>query len=103
MKNGRAASIVLPLFVAAILLTLWHLAVVLSGTKIFPSPIAVAKGLRQLPHLGSYIRDSLFRVGGGYLGAVLLGVPIGLALGWWSACSPGGSERRCRRCAHSAA
>jgi NitT/TauT family transport system permease protein len=84
MKNGRVASIVLPLFVAAVLLTVWHFAVVLSGTKIFPSPLAVAKGLRELPHLGSYIRDSLFRVGAGYLAAVLLGVPVGLALGWWS-------------------
>ncbi len=73
-----------PLFVAAFVLSVWHFAVVLTGTKIFPSPIAVAKGLRQLPHLGSYIRDSLFRVGCGYFGAVLLGVPIGLALGWWS-------------------
>jgi NitT/TauT family transport system permease protein len=84
MKNGRVASIVLPLFVAVVLLTIWHLAVVLSGTKIFPSPTAVAKGLRELPHLGSYIRDSLFRVGSGYFAAVLLGVPAGLALGWWS-------------------
>ena len=84
MKNGRVASIVLPLFVAAALLAIWHFAVVLSGTKIFPSPIAVAKGLRELPHLGSYIRDSLFRVGSGYFAAVLLGVPAGLALGWWS-------------------
>jgi NitT/TauT family transport system permease protein len=73
-----------PLFVAAIVLAVWHVAVVLSGTKIFPSPIAVAKGLRQLPHLGSYIRDSLFRVGSGYFAAVLLGVPAGLALGWWA-------------------
>jgi NitT/TauT family transport system permease protein len=84
MKNGRVSSIVLPLFVAAGLLVIWHFAVVLTATKIFPSPIAVAKGLRQLPHLGSYIRDSLFRVGSGYFAAVLLGVPAGLALGWWS-------------------
>jgi NitT/TauT family transport system permease protein len=66
------------------LLVLWHFAVVLTGTKIFPSPLAVAKGLRQLPHLRAYIADSLFRVGCGYLIAVVIGVPIGLALGWWS-------------------
>jgi NitT/TauT family transport system permease protein len=73
-----------PLVVVAFVLAVWHVAVVLTGTKIFPSPIAVAKGLRQLPHLGSYIRDSLFRVGSGYFAAVLLGVPTGLALGWWA-------------------
>ncbi|HEX6642027.1 MAG TPA: ABC transporter permease [Thermoanaerobaculia bacterium] len=66
------------------LLVLWHFAVVVTGTKIFPSPLAVAKGLRQLPHLRAYIADSLFRVGCGYLIAVVIGVPIGLALGWWS-------------------
>jgi NitT/TauT family transport system permease protein len=66
------------------LLVLWHFAVVLTGTKIFPSPIDVAKGLRQLPHLRAYIADSLFRVGCGYLIAVVVGVQIGLALGWWS-------------------
>jgi NitT/TauT family transport system permease protein len=84
MKHTRRDSVVLPLFVAAIVLSIWHVAVVLTGTKIFPSPVAVAKGLRQLPHLRAYIADSLFRVGSGYLLAVLFGVPIGLALGWWS-------------------
>jgi NitT/TauT family transport system permease protein len=72
------------LIVPVLSLALWHVAVVLTGTKIFPSPIAVARGITQLPNLGSYIADSLFRVGAGYFAAVLLGVPIGLALGWWS-------------------
>jgi NitT/TauT family transport system permease protein len=85
MNNGRRdVSILPPLLVAAVVLAIWHLAVVLTGTKIFPSPLAVAKGLRQLPHLRAYISDSLFRVACGYLAAVLLGVPIGLSLGWWS-------------------
>jgi ABC-type nitrate/sulfonate/bicarbonate transport system, permease component len=71
--------------VPVVLVALWHLAVVVTGTKIFPSPWAVVKGLRDLPHLVAYTRDSLFRVGCGYLAAVLLGIPAGLALGWWSA------------------
>jgi NitT/TauT family transport system permease protein len=83
-NTSRRDAIVLPLLVAAMVLLVWHAAVVLTGTKIFPSPIAVAKGLRQLPHLRAYITDSLVRVGSGYLLAVLLGVPIGLALGWWT-------------------
>ncbi len=70
--------------VALLLLGLWHLAVVFTGTKIFPSPVAVLRGLNDLPHLGAYTRDSLFRVFCGYGAAVLLGIPVGLALGWWS-------------------
>lgn len=72
------------LIVPILVLALWQAAVAFTGTKIFPSPLAVARGLTQLPHLGAYIADSLFRVGAGYLSAVLLGVPVGLALGWWS-------------------
>jgi NitT/TauT family transport system permease protein len=79
-RGTRYESIV----VAAVLVALWHLAVVLTGTKIFPSPIAVLRGLSDLPHLVAYTRDSLFRVACGYGAAVLLGVPVGLALGWWS-------------------
>lgn len=70
--------------VPLILVLAWHLAVVFTGTKIFPSPIAVAKGLKDLPHLATFIADSLFRVACGYLAAVFLGVPFGLMLGWWS-------------------
>ena len=63
------------------LLLLWHLGVVITGTKIFPTPLDVMRGLNELPHLGAYTRDSLFRVACGYLAAVLLGVPVGLFLG----------------------
>jgi NitT/TauT family transport system permease protein len=72
------------ILVTAVLVALWHFAVVATGTKIFPSPVAVLRGLNDLPHLGAYTRDSLFRVGCGYGAAVLLGVPVGLALGWFS-------------------
>ncbi len=75
--------VLVPLIVIAI----WQTAVLLTGTTIFPSPLDVLKGLRELPHLAAYIADSLFRVGSGYLAAVILGVPTGLALGWWSALS----------------
>jgi NitT/TauT family transport system permease protein len=70
--------------VPVVLVTLWHAAVVLTGTKIFPSPLEVVRGLRDLPHLVAYTRDSLFRVGAGYLLAVVLGIPLGLVLGWSS-------------------
>lgn len=83
-RDTRSRAVFTRVIVPVAVLLAWHFAVVLSGTKIFPSPVAVAKGLRELPNLLSYIRDSLFRVGSGYFAAVLLGVPAGLALGWWS-------------------
>jgi NitT/TauT family transport system permease protein len=76
----RLERVIVPL----VLLAMWQVAVVVSGSTIFPSPVDVAKGVRQLPHLGAYIGDSLWRVACGYLAAVVLGVPVGLALGWWS-------------------
>jgi NitT/TauT family transport system permease protein len=74
----------LPMIVAAAAMLAWHVAVAWTGTKIFPSPLDVAKGIGELPHLGAYVADSLFRVACGYGAAVLLGVPAGLALGWWT-------------------
>ncbi|HSP14670.1 MAG TPA: ABC transporter permease [Thermoanaerobaculia bacterium] len=68
------------------MLLLWHFAVVSSGTRIFPSPADVARAivaLAQRSLLWSYIRDSLFRVGSGYLAAVIVGVPLGMLLGWY--------------------
>ncbi|MDQ3281120.1 MAG: ABC transporter permease [Acidobacteriota bacterium] len=80
----RVEKYALPAITALVLLAIWHFAVVITKTKIFPSPLAVAKGLTDLPHLASYTRDSLFRVFCGYALAVILGIPVGLALGWWS-------------------
>jgi NitT/TauT family transport system permease protein len=83
MSERRTDRIVLPLAVSAVLVVLWHIAVKLTGTTIFPLPWTVLQGIRQLPHLGAYVADSLTRVGTGYGLAVLFGVPVGLALGWW--------------------
>jgi len=63
---------------------IWQLAVMATGTQIFPSPVDVLRGLNDLPNLGAYIFDSLFRVFCGFAAAVVLGVPVGLALGWWN-------------------
>ena len=76
----RVERILVPLAFVAV----WHFAVVATDAKIFPSPVAVLRGLSDLPHLVGYTRDSLFRVFCGYVAAVLLGIPVGLALGWWS-------------------
>lgn len=80
------AQIVLPLLVAILFLLLWHLAVKSSGSDIFPTPWQVCIGLAELAKQGlllKYIVASLFRVSWGFGLAVLVGVPLGLVLGWF--------------------
>ncbi|HEX3893687.1 MAG TPA: ABC transporter permease [Terracidiphilus sp.] len=87
LKSPRAwEKIVWPLAAAALLLCAWHYAVMWTGTKVFPSPLNVEKGILELMHkhvLWADIGDSLRRVAIGYLSAALLGIPLGLALGWF--------------------
>jgi NitT/TauT family transport system permease protein len=69
-----------------VLAGLWQLAVIMTGATIFPSPGDVIRGLGELAGRGilwSYIGDSLVRVMSGYLAAVLGGIPLGMALGWF--------------------
>jgi NitT/TauT family transport system permease protein len=84
--NRRALHIVLPLVTGALFLTAWHVAVKLSGSDIFPTPQQVLAGLGELAQQGlllKYIVASLFRVSWGFVAAVLVGVPLGLILGWF--------------------
>jgi NitT/TauT family transport system permease protein len=76
----------LPLLVAAIFLFNWDISVRLSGSDIFPKPIDVLRGIVELARKGlllKYIVASLFRVTVGFIGAVVVGVPLGLLLGWF--------------------
>jgi NitT/TauT family transport system permease protein len=84
-QSVRWSAWLLPLAAAALLVVVWHLAVIGTKTKIFPSPLAVGHAIATLAQhslLWRYIADSLVRVGLGYLAAVALGVPLGLFLGW---------------------
>ena len=77
-----------PLLVALLLLAIWHYSVIWTGTKVFPSPISVEKGLAELLHkhvLWADIADSLRRVAIGFGLAAIIGIPFGLALGWYPA------------------
>lgn len=83
---NRLASIVLPLATLAIFLIAWHSLVRLSGSDLFPTPWEVLLGIRELADKGlllKYIVASLFRVTWGFSLAVLVGVPLGLVLGWF--------------------
>jgi NitT/TauT family transport system permease protein len=77
-----------PLLTAALLLTVWHYSVIWTATKVFPSPLSVEKGLVELVHkhvLWADIVDSLRRVAIGFGLAAIIGIPFGLALGWYPA------------------
>jgi NitT/TauT family transport system permease protein len=77
-----------PVIASALFLAAWHYAVVWSATKVFPSPLAVERGMAELARHGllwAYIGDSLRRVALGFGVAAVLGIPVGLALGWYPA------------------
>ena len=82
----RFSSVLLPLATAVIFLIVWHSLVRLSGSDLFPTPMEVVKGIQELFEKGlllKYIVASLFRVSWGFGLAVVVGVPLGLILGWF--------------------
>lgn len=85
IKSRSIESVVLPLLLFAAVLVVWSSAVKWTGTQIFPAPLKVISGAAELWHRGvllRYFRDSLLRVAFGYGVAVLLGVPLGMWMGW---------------------
>jgi NitT/TauT family transport system permease protein len=77
-----------PLLATALLLALWHYSVAWTATKIFPSPLDVKKGIAELIRkkvLWRDIIDSLRRVAIGFGAATVIGIPLGLTLGWYPA------------------
>ena len=78
--------VLLPLIGISILVAAWTVAVWFHRASLLPGPGKVLLGIVELARRGLLLRHlvaSLFRVTWGYLAAVLLGVPIGLSLGWW--------------------
>ena len=81
-----SAQFILPGLVGMAFLAAWHYAVKSSGSDIFPTPLQVWAGIGELAQQGlllKYIVASLFRVSWGFGLAVLVGVPLGLVLGWF--------------------
>lgn len=79
-------AILSPVLTVAAFLLLWHAAVRMSGSNLFPTPVEAGWGLVELVQKGllfKYIVASLFRVTWGFTLAVLVGVPFGLLLGWF--------------------
>ena len=83
----RLDAVLLPLAVAAAFVLAWHGAVVLAGSEVFPTPLQVVAGMADLVRRGvlaRYVVASLFRVSTGFLLALVVGIPAGLVLGWFS-------------------
>jgi NitT/TauT family transport system permease protein len=73
-----------PLALMILLLAAWSFAVNKSQSAIFPSPLDVVSGIRELIADGTlwdHIAASLMRVGAGFLLAVSVAVPLGLLMG----------------------
>jgi len=76
----------LPILVLCVAIAVWSALWILKvfPESVFPSPLAVAKGLGEEVRSGRLLADlvaSLFRVTTGFMLAVVLGIPAGLWLG----------------------
>jgi NitT/TauT family transport system permease protein len=97
--SSRWKKILAPFAVAAVLVAIWHLLTygaanepAISKTR-FPTPWEVVLGFKQLlttrpgekaPQLVSSTVASVFRVMAGFNLAMLLGIPLGLLMGWYA-------------------
>lgn len=73
------------LAVMMVLVALWWIVVAQTESAIFPTPWQVVTGTLELADDGSlwdHIGASLFRVGAGFLLAMLVAIPLGLWMGW---------------------
>ncbi len=81
----RCESFVLPLIVATLIIFIWQFAVRFSESAIFPTPMAVLTGIIELARRGillKYVVASLFRVSAGFSLALVIGIPMGVTIGW---------------------
>ena len=81
---GKIKAVLPSLVLLTLLIGLWWLIVVQTGSAIFPTPLQVVTGTLELVGDGSlwdHIGSSLFRVGTGFGLAVVIAVPLGLWMG----------------------
>jgi NitT/TauT family transport system permease protein len=82
---NKLKQILPPLAVMAVLVVTWWIVVVETESAIFPTPWQVVTGALELAQDGTlwdHIGASLFRVGTGFLLAMLFAIPLGLWMGW---------------------
>jgi NitT/TauT family transport system permease protein len=81
----RLGQVLPPLAVLAVVIAVWWAVVVRTESVIFPTPWQVVTGALELVEDGTlweHIRASLLRVGAGFGLAALVGIPLGLWMGW---------------------
>ena len=81
----RLRNLALPTVVAIIMCALWSLAVTFTGSSTFPSPTDTWLGMLELVESNRIWGDivaSLYRVSWGFCLATLVGIPLGLVVGW---------------------
>jgi len=84
LPRELSKSPLLPFAGVAVALATWQLAVAAHPGSLIPGPLLVARAIGELAARGlllKYVVASLFRVTWGYLGALALAVPTGVALG----------------------
>lgn len=82
----------LPLGLGAVCLVAWHVGIVYARrydlpSRVLPTPWEVVVSIADLAQKGlllKYTVSSLFRVTWAYLLAVVIGIPLGLAMGWFA-------------------
>ena len=81
----NAKKILPPLAVMVGVVAVWWATVAVTESAIFPTPWQVVTGTWELAQDGTlweHIGASLFRVGTGFLLALLFAIPLGLWMGW---------------------
>jgi NitT/TauT family transport system permease protein len=76
----------LPALVGLCIVATWDVMVRISHSELFPGPWEVVQGIEEIARKGllvKYVIASLFRVTWGFALAVVLGVPLGLWMGWF--------------------
>ena len=86
-KLSRAEQLALPALGVGAFLSLWWLRTRGASINEVPGPVATARGLADLLRSGVLAKNvvaSLFRVAFGFSLAALLGVPLGIIVGWYA-------------------
>ena len=76
-----------PALMAGLLLLAWDRLIVITENTLLPRPLEVVAGIAELAREGllhRYILASLFRVSWGFFLAAIIGIPLGLLMGWFA-------------------